>query len=108
MVEEKTKYEVRIFSATIDEDLVRLMSTINQFRVWAIAKHLWNVEPTVDVSDLFEEFGKCLGGTAFNDWIEIMERRALPSTSKTWNLFKSCVAEYIVKMTTPTSIKWTT
>ena len=95
--EEKSKFSIRIFSMDADEDLISLIITLQQFRSWAEVRDLWEAAPNVDVRLLFTEFKKCLSGQAEQQWQEIEQRRVSATTSRTFILFKSMVAEFVVK-----------
>jgi len=95
--EEKSKFSIRIFSMDGDEDLISLIVTLQQFRSWAEARNLWDAAPNVDVRLLFVEFKKCLSGQAEQQWQEVEQRRLGTSTSRTFILFKSMVAEFVVR-----------
>ena len=95
--EEKSKFSIRIFSMDADEDLISLIITLQQFRSWAEARELWEAAPNVDVRLLFVEFKKCLSGQAEQQWQEIERRRLSAATSRTFVLFKSMVAEFVVR-----------
>ena len=86
---------IRVFSGTTNEDLVCLLVTLNQFKVWAEAKGVWATSPVYEVTDLFTEWRKCLASIAEQKWNEVTERVA-GQASKTFLLFKRCVSEFIV------------
>ena len=96
-VEEKSKFSIRIFSMDADEDLISLIITLQQFRSWAEAKNIWDAALNIDAKLLFMEFKKCLSGQAEQQWQEVEQRRLGPTTSRTFDLFKSMVAEFVVR-----------
>lgn len=55
-IEEKSVFMIRVFSGTTNEDLVCLLVTLNQFKVWAEAKGVWATPPVHEATDLFTEW----------------------------------------------------
>ncbi len=94
--EEKSTFQIRVFSGNTNEDLVSLIVTLTQFQSWAQAKGIWNTSPVIDVTELFVEWKKCLSSLAEQKWNEV-ERRVAAQTTRTFLLFKQCLSEYIVK-----------
>ena len=43
--DKKSKFSIRVYSGTHNEDLISLIVTINQFKAWAEAKEVWNTPP---------------------------------------------------------------
>ena len=96
-LQEKSEFNVKIFSGAMFEDTLSLIETINQFKSWAEAKGLWNTPVQQPVKTLFVEWRKCLSGTAESHWDEIISSYIHANTTHTFLLFKLCLSEFIVK-----------
>ena len=92
--EEKSKFFIRVYSNSPHEDLYALFTTLDSFLSWARAEKIWPAHQ--DASKLFQEFRKILKGRALTQWEVTVSRLVDIYETKTWSLFKQCLAHFIV------------